>query len=248
VSILWLQEWLGINKTEIMKKIIIAIDGYSACGKSSTAQVVAKTLNYTYIDTGAMYRAVTYYFVKEKFVSLTNDKEVQKALAEIEVDFRLNEKTKQNEVCLNGVSVEAEIRKMSISAQVSEVSAVAKVRHFLVAEQQKMGKRRGIVMDGRDIGTVVFPDAELKIFMTAEMQTRAMRRQQELFEKKQLVDLADIIENLQKRDLIDSTRAESPLRKAEDAVELDTTFITLDEQVDYILQLYNSIMMRIAKI
>jgi CMP/dCMP kinase len=195
-----------------------------------------------------MYRAVTYYFVKEKFVSLTNDKEVQKALAEIEVDFRLNEKTKQNEVCLNGVSVETEIRKMSISAQVSEVSAVPKVRHFLVAEQQKMGKKRGIVMDGRDIGTVVFPDAELKIFMTAEMQTRAMRRQQELFEKKQLVDLADIIENLQKRDLIDSTRAESPLRKAEDAIELDTTFITLDEQVDYILQLYNSVMMRIAKI
>jgi cytidylate kinase len=231
-----------------MKKIIIAIDGYSACGKSSTAQGVSKALNYTYVDTGAMYRAVTYYFVKEKFVSLTNDKEVQKALAEIEVDFRLNEKTKQNEVCLNGVSVEAEIRKMSVSAQVSEVSAVARVRHFLVAEQQKMGKKRGIVMDGRDIGTVVFPDAELKIFMTADMQTRAMRRQQELFEKKQLVDLADIIENLQKRDLIDSTRAESPLRKAEDAVELDTTFITLDEQVDYILQLYNSVMMRIVKI
>ncbi len=233
---------------EKMKKIIIAIDGYSACGKSSTAQAIAKALNYTYIDTGAMYRAVTFYFLKEKFVSLTNDKEIQKALSEITIDFRYNDKTKLNEVCLNGVSVETEIRKMSISNSVSEVSAIAKVRHFLVAEQQKMGKKRGLVMDGRDIGTVVFPDAELKIFMVADMQTRAMRRQQELFEKNQLVPIEDIIENLQKRDLIDSTRAESPLRKATDAIEVDTTFITLDEQVEYILQLYNSLMIKLTKI
>ncbi len=227
-----------------MKKIVIAIDGYSACGKSSTAKAVAKALNYTYIDTGAMYRAVTYYFTKEKFVSLSNDKEVQQALIEIELDFRYNDKTKHNEICLNGVSVEDEIRQMSISDKVSEVSTLARVRHFLVAQQQKMGKKRGIVMDGRDIGTVVFPDAELKIFMIADNLERAKRRQQELLAKEQLVALDDIIENLQKRDLIDSTRAESPLRKADDAIEIDTTFITLDEQIEIILQYYNTAVMK----
>jgi cytidylate kinase len=229
-----------------MKKIVIAIDGYSACGKSSTAKAVAKILNYTYIDTGAMYRAVTYYFIKEKFVSLTNEKEVQQALKEIELDFRYNEKTKNNDICLNGVSIENEIRKMEIAEKVSEVSTIAKVRHFLVAQQQKMGKKRGIVMDGRDIGTVVFPDAELKLFMLADTLERAKRRQQELLEKEQLVPLDEIIENLQKRDLIDSTRAESPLRKAEDAIEIDTTHITLEEQVEIILQCYNTVLFKIG--
>jgi cytidylate kinase len=227
-----------------MKKIVIAIDGYSACGKSSTAKALAKVLHYTYIDTGAMYRAVTYYFTKQKFVSLTNDREVQQALTEIELDFRYNEKTEHNEICLNGVSIENEIRKMSISEKVSEVSTIARVRHFLVAQQQKMGKKRGIVMDGRDIGTVVFPDAELKVFMVADTMERARRRQDELLEKKQLVPLNDIVENLQKRDLIDSTREESPLRKAKDAIEIDTTYITLDEQVDLILQYYNAVVLK----
>ncbi len=226
-----------------MKKIVIAIDGYSACGKSSTAKAVAKILHYTYIDTGAMYRAVTYYFINEKFVSLTNEKEIQQALNEIEIDFRYNEKTQNNDVCLNGVSIENEIRKMSIAERVSEVSTIAKVRHFLVAQQQKMGKKRGIVMDGRDIGTVVFPDAELKLFMLADNLERAKRRQQELLEKNELVPLDDIIENLQKRDLIDSTRTESPLRKATDAIEIDTTYITLDEQVEMILQYYNTVLL-----
>lgn len=221
---------------------MIAIDGYSACGKSSTAKAVAKALNYTYIDTGAMYRAVTYYFVKEKFVSLTNDKEVQQALSEIEVDFRYNEKSQNNEICLNGVNIEQEIRKMSISENVSEVSTLARVRHYLVAQQQKMGKKRGIVMDGRDIGTVVFPDAELKVFMVADTLERAKRRQLELLEKKQMIPLDEVIENLQKRDLIDSTRAESPLKKASDAIEIDTTHITLEEQVEIILQHYGAVM------
>jgi cytidylate kinase len=228
-----------------MRKIVIAIDGYSACGKSSTAKAVAKALNYTYIDTGAMYRAVTYYFVKEKFVSLTNDKEVQQALSEIEVDFRYNEKSQNNEICLNGVNIEQEVRKMSISEKVSEVSTLARVRHYLVAQQQKMGKKRGIVMDGRDIGTVVFPDAELKIFMTADNLERAKRRQLELLEKKQMIPLDEVIENLQKRDLIDSTRAESPLKKAIDAIEIDTTHITLEEQVEIILQHYGAVMAKI---
>jgi cytidylate kinase len=223
-----------------MRKIIIAIDGYSACGKSSTAKAVAKALNYTYIDTGAMYRAVTYYFMEVKFISLTNEKEIQRALGEIELDFRHNAKTSMNEICLNGVSIEHEIRKMSISEKVSEVSTLKQVRQFLVAQQQKMGKRKGIVMDGRDIGTVVFPQAELKIFMTADSRERAKRRQQELLEQGQLVPLEEVLGNLKKRDFIDSTRTESPLKQAPDAVVVDTTYVTLDEQVEYILQLFNT--------
>jgi cytidylate kinase len=223
-----------------MRKIIIAIDGYSACGKSSTAKAVAKALNYTYIDTGAMYRAVTYYFMEVKFISLTNEKEIQRALGEIDLDFRYNAKTTTNEIYLNGVSIAHEIRKMSISEKVSEVSTIKQVRQFLVAQQQKMGKRKGIVMDGRDIGTVVFPQAELKIFMTADSMERAKRRQQELLEQGQLVPLEEVLDNLKKRDFIDSTRTESPLKQAPDAVVVDTTYVTLDEQVEYILQLFNS--------
>ncbi|MFY7787711.1 MAG: (d)CMP kinase [Thermoflexibacteraceae bacterium] len=223
-----------------MRKIIIAIDGYSACGKSSTAKTVAKALNYTYIDTGAMYRAVTYYFMELKFISLTNEKEIQRALGEIDLDFRHNAKTAMNEICLNGVSIEHEIRKMSISEKVSEVSTLKQVRQFLVAQQQKMGKRKGIVMDGRDIGTVVFPQAELKIFMTADSGERAKRRQQELLEQGQLIPLEEVLDNLKKRDFIDSTRTESPLKQAPDAIVVDTTYVTLDEQVEYILQLFNT--------
>ncbi len=227
-----------------MRKIIIAIDGYSACGKSSTAKTVAKALNYTYIDTGAMYRAVTYYFMEVKFISLTNEKEIQRALGEIDLDFRYNAKTMMNEICLNGASIEHEIRKMSISEKVSEVSTLKQVRQFLVAQQQKMGKRKGIVMDGRDIGTVVFPQAELKIFMTADIMERAKRRQQELLAQGQLVPLEEVLDNLKKRDFIDSTRTESPLKQAVDAVVVDTTYVTLDEQVEYILQLFNATIAR----
>ncbi|MFT2008376.1 (d)CMP kinase [Pontibacter sp. 13R65] len=217
-----------------MKKIVIAIDGYSSCGKSTTAKRVAAELGYAYIDTGAMYRAVTLYFL-ENHVSFTNPKEISKALASIEVSFHYNPRAKRNEVYLNNLNVEDEIRKMYISNQVSEVSVLVEVRRAMVAQQQKMGRKRGVVMDGRDIGTAVFPDAEVKIFMTADVDTRAKRRQQELLEKKQLVNLDEIRDNLLKRDLIDSTRAESPLRRAEDAYLLDTSYMMIDEQVEFVL-------------
>ncbi|MBD1396695.1 (d)CMP kinase [Pontibacter sp. JH31] len=217
-----------------MKKIVIAIDGYSSCGKSTTAKLVAAELGYAYIDTGAMYRAVTLYFLTHH-VSLTNPKEVNDALDKIDITFHYNPKVKRNEVFLNGLNVEDEIRKMYISNQVSEVSVVKEVRHAMVAQQQKMGKKRGVVMDGRDIGTAVFPDAEVKIFMTADVDTRARRRQDELLEKKQLINLDEIKENLLKRDLIDSTRQESPLRRADDAFLLDTSHMTIDEQVEFVL-------------
>ncbi|RDV17039.1 (d)CMP kinase [Pontibacter diazotrophicus] len=217
-----------------MKKIVIALDGYSSCGKSTTAKLVAAELGYAYIDTGAMYRAVTLYFLQHH-VSLTNPKEVKDALDQIEVEFHYNPKTARNEVYLNGLNVEDEIRKMYISNQVSEVSVVPEVRHAMVAQQQKMGKKRGVVMDGRDIGTAVFPDAEVKVFMTADVDTRARRRQEELLEKKQLVNLDEIRENLKKRDHIDSTRKESPLRRADDAHLLDTSHMTIDEQVEFVM-------------
>ncbi|GAA0890909.1 (d)CMP kinase [Fulvivirga kasyanovii] len=217
-----------------MKKIVIAIDGYSACGKSTTAKAVATVLGYTYIDTGAMYRAITLYF-HQNHVSLTNKKDVEKALENIDITFHKNEKTGLAETFLNGLNVEGEIRKMYVSENVSQVSCLTEVRRAMVAQQRKLGKKKGVVMDGRDIGTVVFPDAELKVFMEADIYVRAGRRQEELLENGQLVDLSEIIENLKKRDHIDSTRAESPLRKADDALVLDTTFLTLEEQVDEVI-------------
>ncbi|MBA9078090.1 MULTISPECIES: (d)CMP kinase [Rufibacter] len=226
-----------------MKKIVVALDGYSSCGKSTTAKQVAQELGYAYIDTGAMYRAVTLYFL-EHFIDLTNPKKVQEALNNIEVSFQRNSKNGRNEVFLNGLNVEDEIRKMYISEKVSEVSVLAPVRHAMVSEQKKMGKRRGVVMDGRDIGTAVFPDAEVKVFMTAEVDIRARRRQEELLEKGQLVPFDEIVENLQKRDHIDSTREESPLRRAEDAHLLDTSHMTIDEQVDFVLDLVHSALLQ----
>ena len=217
-----------------MKKIVVAIDGYSSCGKSTTAKLVAQELHYAYIDTGAMYRAVTLYFL-EHYIDFTNLKKINQALEDIHITFARNTRSQRNEVFLNGLNVEDEIRKMYISDQVSEVSVISEVRHAMVAQQQKMGKRRGVVMDGRDIGTTVFPDAEVKVFMTADVYIRAKRRQQELLEKNQLVPIDTIVENLKKRDLIDSTRKESPLVRAEDAAELDTTHITIDEQVDFVM-------------
>jgi CMP/dCMP kinase len=218
-----------------MRKIIIAIDGYSACGKSTTAREVARELNYRYIDSGAMYRAVTLYFLN-KHVALTNPKEVDRALHEIRISFVVNSKG-NSEAFLNGINVEKEIRKMRISENVSQVSAIRAVRVAMVEQQRRMGKDCGVVMDGRDIGTVVFPQAELKIFLTADILVRAFRRQKELLERDDLVDIDTIIENLQQRDSIDSNRAESPLRKAEDAIGIDTTHITIDEQVDEVIRL-----------
>jgi len=219
-----------------MPKIVIAIDGYSSCGKSTTAKAVAARMGYGYIDTGAMYRAVSLFFIQER-ISLSNTKEVTTALDNIHITFNHNNRSGKNETCLNGLNVEDEIRKMYISNIVSEVSAVPEVRWAMVAQQQKMGRRRGVVMDGRDIGTKVFPDAEVKVFMTADTYTRARRRQQELLAKGELINLDDIIQNLEKRDLIDTTRTESPLRQSEDAILLDTSHMTIEEQVDWVIEL-----------
>lgn len=218
-----------------MRKIIIAIDGYSACGKSTTAKQTARILGYRYIDSGAMYRAVTLHFLNHH-VALGNPHEVTKALGQIRINFRVN-KEGVSETVLNGLNVEREIREMRVSENVSQVSTLPAVRHAMVDQQRRMGKERMVVMDGRDIGTVVFPDAELKLFMTADMLVRAFRRQKELLRLDEMIDIDSIIENLRKRDEIDSTRKESPLRKASDALELDTTFITIDEQVDEVVRL-----------
>ncbi|UCS95321.1 (d)CMP kinase [Echinicola marina] len=219
-----------------MKKIIVAIDGYSGCGKSSTAKEVAKALGYTYIDSGAMYRAATLHFIN-KFTVLTNPKDVKKALEDLEVSFHQNEETGLQETYLNGLNVEKKIRKMEVSERVSEVSKIREVRQELVAQQQRLGKHKGVVMDGRDIGTVVFPQAELKVFMTADLKIRAERRQKELLEKGELVELDRIIQNLSERDQIDSNREESPLRKSADAVEIDTSLLDFQEQVNEIASL-----------
>ncbi len=218
-----------------MKKIIIAIDGFSACGKSTTARQVAQELNYKYIDSGAMYRAVTHYFL-EHHVALTNPKEVDRALSEIKITFVINSKG-STETFLNGINVEREIRKMRISEYVSQVSTIKAVRVAMVDQQRKLGKHRGVVMDGRDIGSVVFPEAELKIFLTADILVRAFRRQRELLERDDLIDIDTIVENLEKRDKIDSSRKESPLIKAADAQSIDTTHITIDEQVDEVIRM-----------
>lgn len=222
-----------------MSKINIAIDGLSGCGKSSTAKAVAKALHYKFIDTGAMYRAVTLYFIQND-IDLSNHDQVMKALSEVQVDFEFNKESQQNETILNQQNVEKEIRKMYVSQMVSPVSAIKEVRVAMVAQQQEMGKHKGVVMDGRDIGSVVFPDAELKVFMTASTAVRAKRRQEELAEKGENVALEAIIENLESRDLQDSTRDESPLIKVDDAIEIDTSDLKFEDQVQKVLDLANS--------
>lgn len=221
-----------------MRKIIIAIDGYSACGKSTTAKEVARILGYYYVDSGAMYRAVTVFFL-EHHIAQTNPKEITRALADIQISFKINIQG-ITETYLNGLNVERKIRKMEVSEHVSQVSAIREVRESMVEAQRKMGKRKGIVMDGRDIGTVVFPEAELKLFLTADLLVRAFRRQRELLERDELIDLDSVIENLQKRDEYDSNRKESPLKMAKDAIEIDTTHVTIDEQVDEVIRLATS--------
>lgn len=218
-----------------LRKIVIAIDGYSACGKSTTAKEAASILGFRYIDTGAMYRAVTLYFL-DHHISLTNPKEISRALQDIHITFNVNSKG-VNETFLNGANVEKDIRKMRVSESVSPVSTIKEIRQAMVDQQRRMGKEKAVVLDGRDIGTVVFPNADLKFFMTADIQTRAFRRQQELLERNQLVDLDDVVENILERDRIDTSRKESPLRQADDAIVLDTTHITIDEQVDEVVRM-----------
>lgn len=228
-----------------MRKIVIAIDGYSSCGKSTTAKAVAAELGYAYIDTGAMYRAVTLYLL-ENNISFDDLPRVEQALHEMHISFKRNRRSGRNELCLDGHIREDEIRQMRISNLVSEVSSIPAVRHAMVAQQQRMGRKRGVVMDGRDIGTTVFPDAEVKIFMTADVLTRALRRQEELAVKGEQVAVEDIVENLRKRDHLDSTRTESPLRRATDAVMLDTTHMMIDEQVDFVLERVSAMLFALA--
>ncbi len=218
-----------------MKKIIVAIDGYSSCGKSTLARALANALQYVYIDTGAMYRATTLFFLDNR-IDLKDERSVQKALASIQISFQFDAET-GNQTYLNNRQVEEEIRTMRVSEMVSPVATISAVRRAMVRQQQAMGAEKGIVMDGRDIGTVVFPEAELKIFLTADPQIRAKRRQAELIAKGQTVSLEDILKNLLERDHIDSTRADSPLKQAADAILIDNSHITIDELLGQALKL-----------
>lgn len=210
-------------------KIIITIDGWSSCGKSTLARQLAAKLNYTYIDSGAMYRAITLYFLRNH-VDWESTKGVKQALQNIALNFQANPKTGLSEIYLNGENVEYVIRDLVVAEKVSEVAAIREVRGFAVAQQQKMGEEKGIVMDGRDIGTTVFPHAELKIFMTADNAVRVERRFRELFDKNPNVTIEEVKNNLEMRDYIDANREVSPLRKAEDARVLDNTNLSPDEQ------------------
>jgi cytidylate kinase len=216
------------------KKIIITIDGWSSCGKSTLAKQLARELNYTYIDSGAMYRAITLYFLRNH-VDWTKHSAVTMALREIVLEFATNPHNGQTEIWLNDENVEYVIRDLVIAEKVSEVASVKEVREFAVSRQQEMGKKKGIVMDGRDIGTVVFPKAELKIFMTADEAVRVERRFKELYAKNPNVSLEEVKTNLEMRDYIDSHRAISPLRKADDAIVLDNSNFTMKEQLEIAL-------------
>lgn len=217
-----------------MKKIIITLDGYSSCGKSTLARQLARELNYVFIDSGAMYRAITLYFLRQH-IDWNNKTAIHNALGEITLDFQFNELTGQADMYLNDENVEALIRDMLVSEHVSEVSAREEVRSFAVAQQQKMGEKKGIVMDGRDIGTTVFPDAELKIFVTADPAVRVERRFKELYQKNPSITIEEVKTNLEMRDYLDSNREVSPLRKAEDAIILDNTSMTREEQLQIAL-------------
>lgn len=212
------------------KKIIITIDGWSSCGKSTLAKQMARKLGYVYVDSGAMYRAITLYFLRNH-VDWTDKKEVEKALTEVSLDFHFNEKTQSSEMYLNGENVEYVIRDLVVAEKVSDVAAIKEVRVFAVHQQQQMGRKKGIIMDGRDIGTVVFPKAELKIFMTADNAVRVERRFRELYEKNPNITIEEVKNNLEMRDYIDSHREISPLRQAEDAIVLDNTNLTPEEQL-----------------
>jgi len=221
-----------------MKKITIAIDGFSSCGKSTMAKMLAKEVGYIYVDTGAMYRAVTLFAMRNGMIAPNGDvnRDALKAKMDaLHVEFKLNPQTGKAETYLNGENVEHEIRGMEVSAHVSAIAAIDFIRTALVAQQQRMGHDKGIVMDGRDIGTVVFPDAELKVFVTASAEVRAQRRFDELVGKGMKANYDEILHNVQERDYIDSHREVSPLRKAEDAIELDNGQLTIAEQLQWLM-------------
>lgn len=220
------------------KKIIITIDGWSSCGKSTLAKQLAKALGYVYIDSGAMYRAITLYFLRNH-IDWTDEAEVTTALNNIILEFQFNPKSQQSEIILNGENVEYVIRDLVVAEKVSDVAAIKEVRTFAVNQQQLMGQKKGIVMDGRDIGTTVFPVAELKIFMTADSAIRVERRFKELYEKNPNITIEEVKANLEMRDYIDSHREISPLKKADDAYVLDNTQLSMEEQFEIALKLSN---------
>ena len=224
-----------------MKKITIAIDGFSSCGKSTMAKDLAKEIGYIYVDTGAMYRSVTLFALRHNLFNADGtirERELQEQMKDINISFQLNKTTGRPDTYLNGENVENAIRTMEVSSHVSPIATLAFVREALVAQQQRMGAEKGIVMDGRDIGTVVFPKAELKIFVTASAEVRAQRRYDELKAKGMDADYADILKNVEERDYIDSHRTTSPLRKADDAIELDNSNLTIAEQKKWLYEQY----------
>ena len=227
------------NYIKDMKKITIAIDGHSSCGKSTMAKDLAKKIGYVYVDTGAMYRAVTLFALRNNLLEedgAVKVDELEKRMDEIKISFKFNTETQRPDTYLNGELVEKEIRGMEVSNHVSPIAAIGFVREAMVAQQQRMGKKGGIVMDGRDIGTVVFPNAELKVFVTATAEVRAQRRYDELKGKGQEADFEEILKNVQERDYIDSHREVSPLRQAEDALLLDNSNMTIPEQNEWLLK------------
>ncbi len=222
-----------------MKKITIAIDGFSSCGKSTMAKDLAREVGYIYVDTGAMYRSVTLYALRNGFFGDDNTidtERLEKEMDKIDISFKLNPETGKPDTYLNGECVEQEIRSMEVSSRVSPIATLPFVRSALVAQQQRMGQDKGIVMDGRDIGTTVFPDAELKIYVTASAEVRAQRRYDELQAKGMPADFDDILKNVRERDYIDSHREVSPLRKADDAIELDNSNMTIAEQKQWLME------------
>lgn len=228
-----------------MSKITIAIDGYSSCGKSTLAKQLAQKLNYNYIDTGAMYRAVTIYCLRNDIIrdSVVDKQKLIECLNDIEVSFIYNTVIKTSEVFLNGEHVEKDIRTMEVANHVSAISSIKEVREKMVLLQREMGKNKGVIMDGRDIGSHVFPNAELKLFMTADNDVRTQRRLDELMSKGEHHTFEDVKRNLEKRDHDDTTRKENPLIKAEDAVVLDNTDITKEEQLSFVLKLINDLLL-----
>ena len=226
-----------------MKKILIAIDGYSSCGKSTMAKELARAIHYKYIDSGAMYRAVTLYCIEKGFFhnDILDEEAIRHYIGDIHISFKFNEKTGNSDTYLNGENVEKQIRSMAVADKVSPVATIGFIREAMVKQQQAMGKQKGIVMDGRDIGTVVFPDAELKLFVTARPEIRAQRRLEELIAKGESVNFEDVLKNIEKRDWIDSTRKDSPLRKAPDAIVLDNSEITMEEQNTFLLRIVNEL-------
>ena len=222
-----------------MKKITIAIDGFSSCGKSTMAKDLAKKLGYVYVDTGAMYRAATLYAMRNGLFNADGSvktADLERQMNKINITFKLNKTAERPDTYLNNELVENDIRTLEVSNHVSQIAAVPFVREAMVAQQQRMGKDKGVVMDGRDIGTTVFPEAELKIFVTASAEVRAQRRYDELKEKGMPADFNDILKNVQERDYIDSHREVSPLRKAPDAIELDNSHMTITEQSAWLME------------